>query len=108
MGPQQNPKDYSNYLKMAKKLALWTFGLGTLVFIVFHFFRGDITKLIGIFYLGVFGLFNIAVLIFLFIMFLVNAKSKSKLIPILKSILVLLINVPIGLLYLQLLFKNIF
>lgn len=108
MGPQQNPKDYSNYLKMAKKLALWTFGIGTLVFLVFYFFRGDITKLIGIFYLGVFGLFNIAVLIFLVILTMVSVKSKSKLKPLLQSVLVLLINLPIGLLYSQLLFKNIF
>jgi len=89
-------------ISFSKKIALWSFFIGTLILLLYYF------TLLGVFiYLGLF--FSITAIFlngFFFINLLLLVKgNKEKRSSIFQAVLLMLANIPIGILYIYLGFE---
>jgi len=89
--------------KFSTYLAITSFGIGTLLLILFLLFPMPLLIIIGYFYILLAILINGITLLYLFYLFIIH-RLKREIIAI--RMLILLANIPIALLYLNIVLHN--
>jgi hypothetical protein len=97
-----NPKTVSEYNSLGRKVALLTFLLGGFILALYYFTAYSGMIYISIFFMIAFFLLNIIPSLFLLSLFFKNKKERKS---ILVTLFLMLLNVPIGYLFLQIGFK---
>ena len=97
-----NPKKVSEYNSLGRKVALLTFLLGSLIVSIYYFTAYSGVIYISLFFMIAFFLLNIIPSLFLLSLFFKNKKERKS---ILVTLFLMLLNVPIGYLFLQIGFK---
>jgi hypothetical protein len=97
-----NPKTVSEYNSLGRKVALLTFLLGGFILALYYFTAYSGMIYISIFFMIAFFILNIILSLFLLSLFFKNKKERKS---ILVTLFLMLLNVPIGYLFLQIGFK---
>jgi hypothetical protein len=94
-----NLKTVEEYCSMSKKIALASFLIGSFILLLYYF-----TKYNGIIYISLFFMISAFVLNTLFFLklFFLYFKSQNQQTKILTCLGIMLLNIPIGYLYLEL------
>lgn len=94
----ENIKTVADYIALSRKIALITFLLGTLIVSLYYFTSYSGIIYISMFFMISFFLLN-SVLFIKLVLFYFRNKEKRKV--IIFTLLLMLLNLPIGYLYLQ-------
>lgn len=97
-----NPKTVSDFNNLGRKVALYTFFIGTLIVALYYITSFSGTIYISLFYMISFFIINSIVFIKLVALLIKNRTERTS---ILITLFLMLLNIPIGYAYLQLGFK---
>ncbi len=86
----------TNYSQIAKRTALVSFGIGTFILLSYLIFQQEALQALGFIYLILISIYNLILLLVLLIRMILYKEGQFE---IFKSILLMLLNIPVAYLY---------